>query len=303
MADYNAPSANVPIFSPYFFKCTDVCSGVDDGATSGGGGTVTTAENVNLTNDNSNGDYFIPFSKTTTTSNPLYIDSTPPALTYNPAISTLYSRVFEGNLFGGVDDIYILGTDDAPLFTWSSFNIAFSGTLQSFVIPTSAGCYCAMTLLPKGLVINNIGMYLTATGGTINLGTNGTSSQIGVYKTGTGTNSVLLASSSINLFDSTPSFTPVNGQLLTFPMTTPYTIPATGKYTICFLRRGTGGLSFLSNSGGTVILSNIGRPVVQGTNNMNFFTNPTQATLPTPDWVGITTGNLLTSNNMFFGVS
>jgi hypothetical protein len=87
-------------------------------------------------------------------------------------------------------------------------------------------------------------------------------------------------------------------------MTTSFTVPATGKYTICFLRRGTGGLSFLSNSGGaTAILSNIGRAVVQGTNNMNFFSNTAQATLPTPDWVGITTGNALLSNNIFFGIS
>jgi hypothetical protein len=280
-----------------------VCSGVDD-ATSGGGGTVTTAENVNLTNDNTNGDYFIPFSKTTTTSNPLFIDSTAPALTYNPSTSNLYSKTFEGNIFGGVDDLYLLGTDDAPLFSWTSFNIALSGTLQSFVIPTAAGCYCAMSLLPKGLVINSIGMYCSATGGTINLGTNGTSSQVGLYKTGTGTNSALITSSSINLFDSTPNFVPVLNQLVSFPMTTSFTVPATGKYTICFLRRGTGGLSFLSNSGGaTAILSNIGRAVVQGTNNMNFFTNVTQATLPTPDWVGITTGNALSGNNMFFGVS
>jgi hypothetical protein len=297
MADYNAPSASVPIFNPYFFKCTDVCSGVDDDATSG-------VTDVNLTNDNTNGDYFIPFSKTTTTSNPLYIDSSSPAFTYNPAISNLYSKTFEGNLFGGVDDLYLLGTDDTPLFTWSSFNIAVSGQLQSLNIPTAtAGCYCAMTLLPKGLVINNISMYCASSAfGTINLGTNGTSSQIALYKTGTGTNSALLAYSSVNLFDSTPSFAPVVNQLVTFPMTASYTIPATGKYTICFVRRGTGALSFLSNSGGTTALSNTGRLPVQGTNNMNFFSNTTQLTLPSPDWVGVT-GNGLIPNNIFFGVS
>jgi hypothetical protein len=279
-----------------------VCSGVDD-ATSGGGGTATTAENVNLTNDNTNGDYFIPFSKTTTTSNPLFIDSTPPALTYNPSTSKLYSRIFEGNLLGGVDDLYVLGTDDAPLFTWSSFNIALSGTLQSYSIASGiGGCHCAMTLLPKGLVINSIGVYIAATGGSISLGS-GTSSQIGLYKTGTGTNSALIASSSINLFDSTPNFAPVVNQLVTFPMTTSYTVPATGKYTICFVRRGTGGVGILSNSSGTAVLSNMGRPLVQGTNNMNFFSNTAQATLPTPDWVGITTGNALLSNNIFFGIS
>ena len=47
MADYNAPSANVPIFSPYFFKCTDVCSG---GSGSGGSGTTTVARSINIQN-------------------------------------------------------------------------------------------------------------------------------------------------------------------------------------------------------------------------------------------------------------
>ena len=47
MADYNAPSANVPIFSPYFFKCTDVCSG---GSGSAGSGTTTPARSINIQN-------------------------------------------------------------------------------------------------------------------------------------------------------------------------------------------------------------------------------------------------------------
>lgn len=46
MADYFSPSANVPIFNPYFFKCTDVCSG----SGSGGSGTTTEARSINIQN-------------------------------------------------------------------------------------------------------------------------------------------------------------------------------------------------------------------------------------------------------------
>jgi len=55
-------------------------------------GNSATSTAVALTSDDTSGDWFIPFSKTTsTTSNPLFIDDTTTPLTYNPSTGTLSS--------------------------------------------------------------------------------------------------------------------------------------------------------------------------------------------------------------------
>ena len=46
MSDFNPPSANVPIFNPYFFKCSRVCSGVSSSGNSGGD----VGETINIQN-------------------------------------------------------------------------------------------------------------------------------------------------------------------------------------------------------------------------------------------------------------
>jgi hypothetical protein len=66
-------------------------------------GTATIAAGVPLITDNTNGTYYIPFSKTTgLTSNILYVDITSGPLTYNPSSSTLSCTAFSGNLTGNV---------------------------------------------------------------------------------------------------------------------------------------------------------------------------------------------------------
>jgi hypothetical protein len=63
--------------------------------------TATTSVGVNLTSDNANGIFFIPFSKTSTaTGNTLFIDNTTTALTYNPNTSNLTATTFTGALVG-----------------------------------------------------------------------------------------------------------------------------------------------------------------------------------------------------------
>lgn len=62
--------------------------------------TATTASNINLTSDNSTGIYYIPFSKTITTSNALYIDNVTGPLTYNPSAGNLTAPTFTGALSG-----------------------------------------------------------------------------------------------------------------------------------------------------------------------------------------------------------
>lgn len=58
-------------------------------------GSATSSNNVLLTSDNTNGTYFIPFTKTSGTGNKqLFIDDTPSTLTYNPSTSTLTANAF-----------------------------------------------------------------------------------------------------------------------------------------------------------------------------------------------------------------
>lgn len=67
------------------------------GALSGNATTSTRASNITLTTDNTSGNYFIPFSKTTASaSNALFIDDTTGPLTYNPSTSNLTATTFTG---------------------------------------------------------------------------------------------------------------------------------------------------------------------------------------------------------------
>ena len=58
-------------------------------------GTATNASNVVITSDNTSGTYYVPFSKTTAGTNPLYIDDTTGPLTYNPSTGVLTSAVMK----------------------------------------------------------------------------------------------------------------------------------------------------------------------------------------------------------------
>jgi hypothetical protein len=65
----------------------------------GDNGINLTGENnvyFSLISDNTNGDYFLTFSKTSTTQNALYIDNLTTPLTYNPFLSTLTCSSFTG---------------------------------------------------------------------------------------------------------------------------------------------------------------------------------------------------------------
>jgi hypothetical protein len=58
--------------------------------------TATTATKVSLTNDNTSGTYVIPFAKSTSSSETLYVDNATGPLTYNPNSSTLTATTFSG---------------------------------------------------------------------------------------------------------------------------------------------------------------------------------------------------------------
>lgn len=59
-------------------------------------GTSSSTSAVTLTIDNTTGSYYVPFSKTATATNALFIDNTTTPLTYNPATSNLTATTFTG---------------------------------------------------------------------------------------------------------------------------------------------------------------------------------------------------------------
>jgi len=70
------------------------------GALTGTATTATTATKVAVTNDNTSGTYYIPFTKSTSSSETLYVDNATGPLTYNPSTSTLTATTFTGSLNG-----------------------------------------------------------------------------------------------------------------------------------------------------------------------------------------------------------
>ena len=59
-------------------------------------GNASSASAVALTSDNTNGSYFIPFSKTVNSTSPLFVDNATIPLTYNPSSNTLTCSNFNG---------------------------------------------------------------------------------------------------------------------------------------------------------------------------------------------------------------
>ena len=87
------------------------------------------------TSDNTNGNYYIPFSKTTaSTVTPFYLDDTTTALTYNPSTSTLSATTFNGSSTG------ILTTSDNTATTcYIPFSKTTAGTNTSLFLDDTTG--------------------------------------------------------------------------------------------------------------------------------------------------------------------
>ena len=77
------------------FSNNNTFNNLISGSISGNSATSTTSSTIALTSDNSTGTYFIPFSKTTsTTTNILYIDDVTGTLNYSPSVGLLNSPQF-----------------------------------------------------------------------------------------------------------------------------------------------------------------------------------------------------------------
>jgi hypothetical protein len=91
-------------------------------------GTAANASNIALTSDNTSGTYFIPFSKTNTSSNVLYVDDVTGPLTYNPSSGLL--SVASVTATGGISGLTLSG----ELLTSSGASPAASFTASTLTI-------------------------------------------------------------------------------------------------------------------------------------------------------------------------
>ena len=113
----NATSATTAITATTATTATTAgsCSGNSATAT-----TATTATNVTTTSDNTNGNYYIPFSKTTAgTSTAFFIDDVTGPLTYNPSTAILSTTGFIGGTLNGTSGVLLQynGTTQSSITT------------------------------------------------------------------------------------------------------------------------------------------------------------------------------------------
>lgn len=81
-------------------------------------GTATNASNLVIASDNTSGSYYIPFSKTSAGTNPLYVDDVTSPLTYNPSTGIMTALYYSG------DEILPLTQNTA---TFAGTKLSFSG--------------------------------------------------------------------------------------------------------------------------------------------------------------------------------
>ena len=106
---------------------------------------ATNAAGVSLTQDNTNGNYFLAFSKTTNaTANSLFIDPTTTPLTYNPSTHTVVATTFSGNATSAntatVANNVALTADDTNTTCYIAFSKTTGGVGVSnalFIDPTT----------------------------------------------------------------------------------------------------------------------------------------------------------------------
>ena len=123
------------------------------------------ATKIAVTQDNTDAFYYIPFVKTNTASNFLYVDVAAPLLSYNPSSVTLAT-----NYLNLITHIYFTNSVKNIVFNTSSNIIPFTTGSYNFV----AGDFCGYQLTSGGanvLIGRNCGNFLTTGAGNIAIGT------------------------------------------------------------------------------------------------------------------------------------
>lgn len=176
-------------------------------------GTSTNASNLVITSDNTSGTYYIPFSKLSAGTNPLYVDDTTSPLTYNPSTGIMTSLYFSG------DEIRPTSQNTA---TYAGSTLSVSGASNgqnvssrnsSVVITGGSGNINALTL--TNMVVN----------GTYNIGILNSSGSNLTINTGLGTNIRTLYTGSFNVSSGRYALMTIN--VIVINGTTQYIVNAT----------------------------------------------------------------------------
>ena len=94
-------------------------------------GTSTNTTNIAITNDNTSGTYFIPFSKLSTGNNLLYVDAVTAPLTYNPSTGVMNSLYFSGDIISPL-------TQNLATYAGSTLTISGASNGQNVSFRTSS---------------------------------------------------------------------------------------------------------------------------------------------------------------------
>ena len=97
-------------------------------------GNASSASSISLTSDDTAGTYYLPFSKTVTSSSTLYVDNTTTPLTYNPNTSTLTASIFSGSA-----STVALTSDNTSGTYYLPFSKTVTGTANQLYIDNVTG--------------------------------------------------------------------------------------------------------------------------------------------------------------------
>jgi hypothetical protein len=118
-------------------------------------GTITNANNVNITSDNTSGNYFIPFTKTGVGNKPLFQDDTTGPLTYNPSTSVLSAAQLTATTQVNTTLVSTTGTLSLNTGTGNRINLTnTAGTFLNDATSASNGTQTLPTLAASFLRIN-----------------------------------------------------------------------------------------------------------------------------------------------------
>lgn len=103
-------------------------------------GNASSASSISLTSDDTSGAYFIPFSKTVSSTSSLFVDNSVTPLSYNPSTSRLACNEFSGDLLGKAASASTVATAENNSAT--AYNLVFCAgpsTISSLLVDSVTG--------------------------------------------------------------------------------------------------------------------------------------------------------------------
>jgi hypothetical protein len=150
-------------------------------------GTATNASNLVIASDNTSGSYYIPFSKTSAGTNPLYVDDFTSPLTYNPSTGLMSALYFSG------DEILPTSQNTA---TFAGTTLTMSGASNGSIVTTRNS---SVVITGTSNTIANLTITNTLVNGTYKIGILNSGTNNLTINTGLGTNIKTVYSGNFNV--------------------------------------------------------------------------------------------------------